>query len=365
MRLVSVDRAVGHPVARDVGASDSRKMPLLRSGARVTQRYQQALLAAGIKAVWVDDELTDDIEPLELVPSFVREQTAPTVRAALADARHALTHEQPLARESVAGLGAVVERLLSTVHHRPGVSLVLSDLAAADAYTHQHSIDVCALGLLLGRTLFAEYGWEDFRGHRRYDTDDSRLLKLGLGLLLHDIGKLAVPSEILNKPGRLTDAEREIIEAHPEAGAELLAGEEFSPLVRTVVREHHERWDGQGYPRRLGGEQIHQFARIAAVADVYDAVTSERPYKPARPPHVGVAAIREGAGTAFDAQVVEVFSLMVHPFPVGTEVRLADGTIGVVSHVHRDDPDRPRVRFPASVGGARELSIPSAELLAA
>ena len=365
MRLVPVHRVADQPLARDIPAADPGKMPLLRSGARLTERYRHALVAAGVKAVWVDDELTGDLEPVELVSPALREEAAPTVRSALDAARRALTEQQPLARTSIAELGGVVQRLLASVDHRPGVSIVLNDLASADAYTHQHSIDVCALGLLLGRELFATHGWSDFRGNRRYDTDEGRLLKLGMGLLLHDVGKLTIPAEILNKPGKLDPEERAVVQQHPDAGAELLEGEEYSPLVRAVVREHHERWDGLGYPRGLRGEQIHQFARIGAVADVYDAMTSERPYKPALAPHVGVGIIRDGSGKAFDAQVVEVFGKLVHPFPVGTEVTLGDGTIAVVSAVDAAHPDRPTVRFPATAGGVREVEVPGSELLAA
>jgi HD-GYP domain-containing protein (c-di-GMP phosphodiesterase class II) len=119
-----------------------------------------------------------------------------------------------------------------------------------------------------------------------------------------------------------------------------------------VVREHHERWDGTGYPQKLAGRRIHQLARIAAVADVYDAVTSERPYKAAQPPAAGWAVIEAGAGTAFDPAVVEVFSEVVVPYPVGSEVRRCDGALGVVARIDPGTPRRPWVRF---VDGERQV----------
>ena len=145
------------------------------------------------------------------------------------------------------------------------------------------------LGLLIARRAWTTDGWIDYRGRRRYDRLEDRMRKLGLGLLVHDVGKLAVPPEILNKPGRLTDDEMDVMKTHPLAGAELLRPADLSPLAVSVVRDHHERIDGSGYPAGLDGAQIQEFPRIAAVADVYDAVTSERVYKPAAPPHVGVA----------------------------------------------------------------------------
>src|SRR4051812_44463333 len=233
-----------------------------------------------------------------------------------------------------------------------GAAVALTDLATADAYTHQHSVDVCALGLLLASMLFGRDGWQDDRGRPRFDHTQRRLQHLGIGLLLHDVGKLALPPEILNKPGPLDPDEATIIREHPDAGVRILAGDSWSPVVRAVVREHHERWDGSGYPQRLAGRRIHQLARIPGVADVYDAVTSERPYKAAQPPAAGWAVIDAGAGTVFDPAVVEVFREVVLPYPVGSEVRRFDGALGVVARIDPGTAHRPWVRF---IDGERQI----------
>ena len=194
------------------------------------------------------------------------------------------------------------------------------------------------LGLLLGRRVFNLYGWANYRGGRSFDRIEERLATLGLGLLLHDIGKLIVPATVLNKPGSLDAEEWELIRAHPVAGIELLPGEAISPLAKSVVRSHHERWDGAGYPDNRTGGKISQLARIASVADVYDAITSERPYRDARPAHVGHAAIIEGSGTQFDPEVVAAFRKVVAPYPVGSEITLADGSRGIVASVSQRRP---------------------------
>jgi HD-GYP domain-containing protein (c-di-GMP phosphodiesterase class II) len=137
-----------------------------------------------------------------------------------------------------------------------------------------------------------------------------------------------------------------------------------SPLVTAVIRDHHERVDGSGYPRGIAGTDIHQFARIAAVADVYDAITSERPYKAAAPPRAGVEVIVAGSGRAFDPEIVASFRRVVFPHPVGTEVRLADGRTGVVVRVDPDAPDTPIVRLPGD-GGPVELAVDTLTELAA
>jgi HD-GYP domain-containing protein (c-di-GMP phosphodiesterase class II) len=359
VRLVTIDDAVGLRLAKDVLSADPKRLPILRANATLTDRYRQSLEAMGLRSIWVHDDLSDGVEPVELLSPDVRQSTARTVSDALHDARRAFSRGERLGEDVLGSLQDVVQRIADSVARNAGASVVLSDLAAADAYTHQHSVDVCALGLLLARTSFLREGWIDDRGQRRFDGLDRRLHLFGLGLLLHDVGKLDVPPAILNKPGALTPEETAIMREHPEAGAQLLSHGTYSPVVRAVVREHHERWDGGGYPRGLTGREIHQLARLAAVADVYDAVTSERPYQPARSERVGYDVILGGAGSAFEPAVVRIFAEVVSPYPVGTEVRLTDGTSGVVVDAER--PLAPRVRFP---DGERVVDA-DAELVAA
>jgi HD-GYP domain-containing protein (c-di-GMP phosphodiesterase class II) len=331
-------------LARNIPAVDPKQMPLLRSNTELSGRYCTALRETGIASVWVYDSLSEGIEPIDLVPEDVRRDAARSVIGIQRDAASALRRGEPLSPEALTGLYGVVDQLAASVAEHPGAAAGLNDIAAADAYTYQHSIDVCALGLLLGRAVLS-HGYKDSRGQRRFDDIERRMRLLGVGLLLHDIGKLAVPREILLKPGRLTGEETAIMRTHPDEGAELLAGDRYSPLIRAIVREHHERWDGFGYPRAITGESINQLARIAAVADVYDAVTSERPYKPAMAAHVGARIISDGAGAAFDPEVVDVFHRVVPRFPIGSELCLSDGTVGVVARHDPEYPDFPWVRF--------------------
>jgi HD-GYP domain-containing protein (c-di-GMP phosphodiesterase class II) len=170
------------------------------------------------------------------------------------------------------------------------------------------------------------------------------MAEMAMGLLIHDIGKIAIPEAVLNKPDALTAEEWELIRTHPSAGASLLPADKVSALTICIVRDHHERWDGLGYEQGREREQSHQFARIAAVADVYDAVTADRPYKRANPPHIGVKVIREGAGNQFDPDVVAHFLRIAMPYPVGHAVTLPDGSTGVVARVDPTNPERPVIR---------------------
>src|SRR3954469_25599370 len=304
MRLVAINRAVGHQLARDIPAADPRQMPLLRAGAEITERYVHGLRDVGIHAVWVHDDITVGIEPVHLVPPQVREESARMVSDALDRANRDFDRKTVLSHQLRLELADIVEKIAAAVAEHGETALVLSDLQSADAYTHQHSIDVCALGILLGRAMFLRDGWRDFKGRRRVDGIERRVHQLGIGLLLHDIGKIGVPASILSKPGALTPEEQELMRTHPDVGAQMLQSNIYSPLVRAVVREHHERWDGLGYPRGLSGTKINELARIGAVANAYDNVTSEKPGPPARPPADGRAAIAAGAGTLYDPEVV-------------------------------------------------------------
>ena len=345
----------GAELGKDVASGRPDGMPLLRAGSTITARYKEALRRAGVHAIYVKDEATEGIEPRSLLSAETRAQAVQAVSKTFEGASEALRAGRPLAADALEQLDKIAARMAREVAETSEFALALADLSGSDGYTLQHSVDVAALGLLIGQRLFGERGYVDYRGRRVYEKVDNRLTRLGLGLLLHDIGKLAIPTEILNKPGRLEPNEWEVMKTHPAAGAELLRSELISPLVKVVVRSHHERWDGEGYPDGKAGTDIHELARIAAVADVYDAVTSERVYATASPAHAGVRIIREGAGTAFDEEVVGAFSKIVAPFPPGDAIELSDGRGGVVASVPEHDLDRPVVRI---IGDGQPYDLP-------
>src|SRR3954454_16138715 len=167
MRLMDIRRARGLRLARNIPAADPRQMPLLRANAVVSDKYVRALVHVGIRAGWVDGDLSEGIEPVDLIPPHVREQTARAMTGALDGARRAFQLGQALSPGVSSSLHEVVEQIGDSVARHRGASVALSDLASIDAYTHQHSIDVCALGMLIGRAMFERAGWCDDRGRRR------------------------------------------------------------------------------------------------------------------------------------------------------------------------------------------------------
>jgi HD-GYP domain-containing protein (c-di-GMP phosphodiesterase class II) len=358
MRLMTTARlSEGARLGRDVMLGRPDGIPLLRAGVAITARYRQQLIQAGVNAVYIEDRESEGIVPEPLVSDETRAVATRAVAGAHQSATNALRSGRPLAPAAIEGLKDIVARILREIQESGGIAVALADLSTADAYTMQHSIDVTALGLLIGQRYFRERGWTDYQGVVRFDRVNERLTQMGLGLLLHDIGKLTIPVSLLNKPGKLTPGEWNIMQSHPRAGIDLLAGPEWSPLIKAVVLRHHERCDGTGYPDGKLGSEIHEMARIAAVADVYDAITSDRVYAAARPAATGVRVILEGSGGIFDEDVVGVFAKLVAPFPPGDELTLEDGRRAVVVSVPEQALDRPVIRILDGPGAPSEISL--------
>jgi HD-GYP domain-containing protein (c-di-GMP phosphodiesterase class II) len=356
MRLVPVQQLHDDAVlAREVRAGAPGTVPLLRVGAQLTAPRRESLRRRGITAVWIDDgPLSDGVAPVDPLPAGMRDHAQATVISTLATARKRLDVGRRLSDDDVSDLAKVADSIAAHLIDAPAAVYALNEMSTSDQYTHEHSVRVCTLGVLLASRHWRRHGWTDYRGKPRFDGIERLLSQLGLGLLTHDIGKLAIDRAILDKPGILTDEERAEIERHPTLGREMLAGTEVSMVSLGVIEGHHERWDGAGYPKGLDGARIQDFAAIAAIADTYDAVCSVRTYKPAQPPHVGVRIVREGAGTQFNPAMVQTFCELVMPFPVGHQVLLPDGREAVVVAVDPTRPYQPLVRT-RGAGGIVEV----------
>jgi HD-GYP domain-containing protein (c-di-GMP phosphodiesterase class II) len=362
MRRVNIEELVtGDRLGRDVYANPG-SLPLLRAGVRVSDSYREAMQRAGIVSVWIDDGLSEGIEPAEVLKEATKQRATAAIRDAFRDVSETLARGGTLSSGTVKEMQSVAELIVGDVSKNIHSALALNDLANADGYTLKHSLAVTTLGLSIGLRVMRKYGWVDGIGKRRYDGIEDRLTNLGVGLLLHDIGKLAVPAEILQKPGKLDDEEWKAMRAHPLLGVQILKkAEGISPLSRAVVRTHHERWHGGGYPDGQTGGEIHQFARIAAVADVFDALTSNRYYRKALPAQEGYDFVVERAGKDFDPEVVDIFRTFVAPYPPGTCVQLSDGTRALVVNVRQHAVKSPLVRVIADASGAlcgpREIEL--------
>jgi HD-GYP domain-containing protein (c-di-GMP phosphodiesterase class II) len=307
---------------------------------------------SGIPNCWIDVSKGQDVAadkpeaPAAAAPVAKREQATPPqrerrplseelqeaarVRARSAQAMRKMFAEVRLGKAIEPGeCVALVDDVVESINRHPDALLSLARLKNADEYTYMHSVAVCALMVSLGRQL---------------GLDDTQCRDAGMAGMLHDLGKAAMPQDILNKPGKLTDQEFDIIKTHPVRGYEmLLDSPNVSDGAKDVCLHHHERFDGTGYPHKLGGDKISLFARMGAVCDVYDAVTSDRPYKSGWDPAHALSQMATWKGH-FDTAVFQSFVKSVGIYPTGSLVKMRSGRLAVVLEQNPSTLTKPRVK---------------------
>ncbi|CAJ0681287.1 HD-GYP domain-containing protein [Ralstonia mannitolilytica] len=315
--------------------------PFWRARFRVEDAAQlQRLRTSGVQEVWIDTARGTDVAAARALPTAVAPPAPPATPAGAAIAPRATTraeemrHAARLISKAEAAVQAMfadarmgrtieardalplVEAISGSVDRHPGALTSLVRLKTKDRYTFLHSVAVCALMVALGRQL---------------GLSDDEVRDAGLAGLLHDIGKIAIPPEVLNKPGALTAEEFRSVTTHPQAGYDILVGDSnMCGVALDVCLHHHERMDGTGYPHKLAGDGISLFARMGAICDVYDAITSDRPYKKAWEAAYAVQRMVEWRGNHFDPVVFNAFVKSVGIYPVGSLVRLRSGRLAVV-----------------------------------
>jgi HD-GYP domain-containing protein (c-di-GMP phosphodiesterase class II) len=224
----------------------------------------------------------------------------------------------------------LVHEIATSVGRNPSALISLARLKTHDDYSYMHSVAVAALMAVLAKQL---------------DMDETQVRLAAKAGLLHDMGKAAIPLDILNKPGKLTDEEFELVKTHPKHGhALLLAGESVHHVALDVCLHHHEKMDGTGYPDKLPGDQISLFAKMGAVCDVYDAITSNRPYKQGWDPAESIARMAGWAKGHFDPVIFKAFVTSLGFYPVGSLVRLKSGLLAVVTRQNETDLTSPEVK---------------------
>ncbi|GIO28642.1 HD-GYP domain-containing protein [Ornithinibacillus bavariensis] len=331
MRLVATasiqpGEVLGQTIYRDNGTI------LLHSGVQFTARLVKRLLEQGITYVYIEDEATKDIVVQSVLSDRLRQDATSSMRSLFADVqKNKLNKNSFVLDEGEKNLTEIIHRIAEEISsHDESISL-LTDIYLTDDYIFQHSLNVTIYALAIGATL---------------NLNAQELAELGKGAILHDIGKVFIDPEILQKPDKLTDEEYEIMKSHTIFGYDVLRkNHNYSSVVAHCAYQHHERLDGTGYPRGLKGSDIHLFAQIIGVADVFDAVTSNRVYRKAMLPHEGVELLYSSAVEQFDIRVVEAFKSSVAVYPNGISVELSDNRQGVVMKQNKTICDRPIIRI--------------------
>lgn len=296
----------------------------LSKGMSLTTKYIEKLRQLGVGGIHVVSTMPGE----GLVPpdDVLRDETRAMAVKRVYDVFQQITKKgtfetEPLTKASSTIVNDIMERKNNLVQ--------LTDLRAHDMYTFAHSVNVAMLSALLATLL----------GFSKEKISD-----LTMGALLHDLGKTVVPQDILNKPSRLTDQEFTVIKNHPVAGSDKILGLNIprAETIAIVARQHHEKINGTGYPDKRAGNNIHPYGRIAAIADVYDALTSERPYKKGYAPSVAHHIMVNCSPGHFDEEFLHLFFQNVAIYPVGTVVATSIGH-GIVRHTEFGNTERPVV----------------------
>lgn len=321
MLKVAVDRAQpGMVTARNVFNGDGRL--LLGADITLTSHLINRMRNSRIGSIYIKNPHFEEDEVPEVLREETRVKAIKTIRQAF--------NKIPLSnRVEVGPFQGVAKAIVDEVVLNRNTMVHLTDIRVHDDYTFGHSVSVCLLVAVTGIGL---------------GYNDQRLRELATGGLLHDLGKMMVPSEILNKNGRLTDDEMTVVKRHSEWGFEVLRKNFELPLPTShIAFQHHEKFDGSGYPRGLRGRDIHEYARITAIADVYDALVSDRPYRKGMLPHEAYEILMASANSHFDLDILKVFFKQIAIYPVGSVVLLNTGQVAVVREVRPDLQSRPKV----------------------
>lgn len=309
--IATADLKPGMVLGRDI-IRDS-KLSMLKKGIVLTDEYIKYFKENGYMGIYVLDEFSKDIEIEDTVRPEVFQEGIKAVE-----------------ENNVGALVNTSVTIVQDVFEKKDLSVDLFDLRSFDDYTYHHSVNVAVYAVAVGRAM---------------NLDKENIKFLSEAAIAHDLGKSKIPKEILNKHGKLTDEEYKIMQAHPEKSVEIL---NQSPMISAYVKQavlmHHENENGSGYPLHKEGKDIPLLAKIIHVVDVYDALTSRRPYKDPYPPANAYEYLVGGAGNLFDRKVLDAMETVIPAYPTGINVILSNGQPGIVAR-HTDNIMRPVVKL--------------------
>jgi HD-GYP domain-containing protein (c-di-GMP phosphodiesterase class II) len=306
----------GMKLAKTIYRADDGRV-LLNIGSELKEFHVQRLAEYNCESVVVYDAETES-EEIALKP--IKEETREKAVTLLKQSIKQIKTEGAFESED---LVEVIKEIIEYIISDPRIVYNMIAIRNHDCYTFSHSVNVCVISTLIGSAM-------------GYDRNNLEIL--GIGAMLHDIGKVRIGVQLLNKAARLEPYEFDMMKAHTVAGYEILkTAVPISFLPAHVALQHHEREDGSGYPKGLTGKDIHQFAKIVAVADVFDAMTSNRTYKQASPAYVAFQEIADHVSIKYQRSTVEALTKVITPYPEGSVWELSNGDKVMVNSVTRSE----------------------------
>ncbi|MFO7887702.1 MAG: HD-GYP domain-containing protein [Eubacteriales bacterium] len=302
---------------------------LLKEGVILDSYYIGKLKKVGINGVYIEDEISKGIEIKNIISEELRHEAVTSVQKTFIYAQKSHVSDKEYEKNNDL-INNMTKNIVDEILNSEDLMINMIDLKVFDDYTFYHSLNVAIISIVLGASM---------------DLTKEELYALGLSAILHDIGKIFVPKEILNKPGTLDKKEWLIMRDHPYRGFKFLK-DKFNLPAKSYkgILMHHERWNGSGYPKKYSYYDISEYGRIIAVADVYDALISDRPYRKGLVPSQAIEYILGGNDTLFDPKIVNIFLKKVTPYPSGTIVKLSNNSLAIVVENFEGHGNRPLVR---------------------
>lgn len=305
---------------------------LLTKGTVLNDKYLNSIFRLQYNGVYIDDDFSKDIDIINVIDENLRMQAVRGIKNIFINTKE----NQKGISQNIDDLEDVISSIVDEILGNQNLVVNMVDIKVFDDYTYYHSVNVAVLSIVLGVAL---------------QLTRKELHDLCMGALLHDIGKVFIQKDILTKSGNLSDDEITEVRQHPLAGCEYITKSFRLPhTVTTAIMDHHEKCDGSGYPEGRSSRNISLFGKIIALADVYDALTSDRPYRKAMLPSEAVELIMGSVGTHFEPYLVNTFLRKIAPYPIGTLVELSNGYTGIVLENHEDFCLRPIVKVLQSDG---------------
>jgi HD-GYP domain-containing protein (c-di-GMP phosphodiesterase class II) len=313
---------------------------LLRAGVALTGSFVKRIQELQHSGLYIQDAFSEDIEIKDVISDELRRNVTKEVGRLMMEVG---TGQFADFNTRLKMLTALLDQIINDIMSAENPIINIIDLKDYDQYTYQHSVNVCVLSCVVGTAL----------GLTR-----NQLYDLALAGILHDVGKMFLDIEILNKPGRLTPAEYEHIKMHAKLGYECVKKNAFLPSAVTVsIYQHHEKHNGEGYPNGAAGDEIAMNAQIISVIDVYDALTSKRPYRDPILPSEAYEYISGNSGQALNPAIVDIFLKKVAPFPLGVHVQLSTGQTGIVYKNYSDMLTRPMIKLDPKPGQTQDVFL--------